>query len=902
MTLNRSFGSVAFAARVGLPVYDDDANAPPDALFFNASGSEIKYKDENETVHTGGGGSGAESLSKLSIDADKDWNGYSITNLNDIAATTASVSTAPEQDTDVVRQIDLEDHAASASNPHNVTASQADALPISGGTVSGDLEVGERLTASSSGIAAAFGSGDSEANYIRLRDSKHGAHLGYHNSNNAVYGGLVLQGGVSGSGKGVEIQLDDGGGDFAQGTTALSVGGDTADVSVPNGDLEIGGNIIGGDTGRSTIQGVDHGADPSGGSSSSSALQSAVDAADEGDKVVWGEPGTYYLDDEITAQKRIELDLHEGIIESDHHDEQAWPDDQDHYMPLFRVRGSLGTDDSLTAPLDRGEDQLEVENPGDWSVGDGVVVRNETPNRTAIPSFTYRPTQTYIREIEDDVLYLEDGALINYTTDATACHAEFIDRPILKNIHIYPRNEPTFDSDAGKVLGGFRHGIATEVCDHPQLENCSVQGYDSHLWSSRDDIAPSAVDCEAKEPMNLSGSCGEPIYIMGSRDVSISRPTIKECRRGVDSRCGAAEVTVEDPDITGVSLIGISWHDTTDVAQTYTVRGGRVEAKPDDPTMDNKDGSQDRRQELQAGRPFVSSEAGEFHAVGTDFVGRQNAILKGPTDIRGGELYKYGTSGTVLTVNSAAVDVTAEGFEIGSYGSVAQLLEIAGGENISFPNLTLNASGNPTDGVQVLGGEDVSISVRVSDGAPADRVMVVEDGSNLNFDLDAECNGNYGYLVNGGTDIDIEGRLTGTCSNEQIQLDGGDDIDIDARLYATAGNARGVRLFTPTNVDITGAYQGTGIGIMFSGGAENVTVRDMRIEVTDGSRAAAVGTDGGASGLTAVKWIGNDMRGEKDDILMNDDVNGFWAVDNIVSNVGYTDSSTVGRVEGNIMV
>lgn len=73
---------------------------------------------------------GAATLSELTIDADKKWGGYNITNPGtvdgvDISALQTAVSS----------------HSDNTSNPHNVTASQSGALPIDGGDLTGETSI-----------------------------------------------------------------------------------------------------------------------------------------------------------------------------------------------------------------------------------------------------------------------------------------------------------------------------------------------------------------------------------------------------------------------------------------------------------------------------------------------------------------------------------------------------------------------------------------------------------------------------------------------------------------------------------------------------------------------------------------------------------------------------------------
>ncbi len=154
-------GSAAdLVERLGIPVYDDDSDAPVDSLYFYAPESVLKYKDGGGVVHEA---DGATALSDLSIDTDKDWQGYALSNVGSLASngdiTTGGESVAVDSDltahtgdttnphsvtndqVSAPSRTEFDSHAVNTSNPHSVSASQANALPDTGGTVTGNVTV-----------------------------------------------------------------------------------------------------------------------------------------------------------------------------------------------------------------------------------------------------------------------------------------------------------------------------------------------------------------------------------------------------------------------------------------------------------------------------------------------------------------------------------------------------------------------------------------------------------------------------------------------------------------------------------------------------------------------------------------------------------------------------------------
>lgn len=683
---------------------------------------------------------------------------------------------------------------------------------------------------------------------------------------------------------------------------AISGDGNTATLTATATTTDTGGG--GGETvvedNPEVERAVDYGADPTGAVDSSTALQDAINAASPGSKVVFGEPGTYYLNSEIRIDKRVDVDLRAGTIESDYTDTGTY-EDQNHYRPLFRIGGTEVAETTLSAQADRGTDQITVTDPTLFSKGDGVVVRNaSTPYGVhSVPYYDYSSTPTRVREIDGSTLYLEDEIVDTYAAGQFVTQVDYVHRPTLRNVNVLPRVEPYFNSDAGKVLGGPRHIVATELCDQPRIENVEAESYDSHLWTGYDDRKARVLDCTAINPLNLSGSCGEPFVVHGSIQTEIVRPTIRECRRGIDARSGAGTITVHEPDVVGISFVGVSWHSISTVKADMVIHGGRFDCRPTDPTMQNQDGSLPQRRELQQGRPFNTGSLGRFESHGTTYVGRIDGILNGETYMTGGEVFKYSSSGTVVSLNGD--DIHIEGMRFSADGSISELVEVeTTASNVDLRDITLDCDCAPSYAIDILGGSNIDVAGKATAGA-TNRVVNVGGGTNVSLDLDMTANGSYAYVIDGVTGLDVSGRIDGACSGEVIYLTGGSDITLDCDIYASGSNTvRGIRVFSPDDVHISGIYEGPAIGVMFSGPCTGITIRDMRVNVTDGTRTAAVGSDGNATGIAGIKILGNDLRGAIDTVVMNDAVNGLWVVDNTASTVEYPVGSTVGTVEGNI--
>ena len=105
----------------------------------------------------------------------------------------------------------IDQHISDTNNPHKVTAAQVGALPLTGGTLTGDLAVGEEHTASRKLTVAA----DNGANGITLQGgNSHGSGSSITVGGSNGIGGEVIikQGGYAGGTLYVEGSVDTGGG------------------------------------------------------------------------------------------------------------------------------------------------------------------------------------------------------------------------------------------------------------------------------------------------------------------------------------------------------------------------------------------------------------------------------------------------------------------------------------------------------------------------------------------------------------------------------------------------------------------------------------------------------------------------------------------------------------------
>lgn len=182
--------------------YIEDAEVSADGKTLT-----LTKKDGTEVSFSGGGGGGTNDYNDL--ENKPSINGATLTGNVNLAT--------PEQLSLKADKSALDNHEGNTNNPHKVTAAQIGALPLEGGTLTGDLAVGEEHTASRKLTVAA----DVGAN------------------------GITLQGGAAGTGSSVTIGGSDGiGGTFT--VSGGAVGGgkitvEASDTEDRGGSIEIKG-------------------------------------------------------------------------------------------------------------------------------------------------------------------------------------------------------------------------------------------------------------------------------------------------------------------------------------------------------------------------------------------------------------------------------------------------------------------------------------------------------------------------------------------------------------------------------------------------------------------------------------------------------------------------------------
>lgn len=155
-------------------------------------------------------------------------------------------------------------------------------------------------------------------------------------------------------------------------------------------------------------------------------------------------------------------------------------------------------------------------------------------------------------------------------------HADF--EATTTNVYIVDLLDSPRMVDIQTEGGGNRH-LQFRWCENPEFRNCKVSEYLEVSLYSLDSWKPRYYNVEARDPMGLASGEGEPVALYRCSDGYVESARVEHCRRGIDFAWGTHNVTVVDPVIRGVSLVGIGIHQN-DYGGQFTITGGEVVCDP----------------------------------------------------------------------------------------------------------------------------------------------------------------------------------------------------------------------------------------------------------------------------------------------------------------------------------
>ncbi|WP_435358363.1 hypothetical protein [Haloarchaeobius sp. DFWS5] len=570
-----------------------------------------------------------------------------------------------------------------------------------------------------------------------------------------------------------------------------------------NLSIDSGGNLTA--AGPTTHDIDDYGADPTGTTPSDQALMDAANAANPGDRIEMTN-GDYLFDEYHTFTEPYTIDAAGSTLECTQYNGNKSTVSQDDLYDseeaVFLFKGSVGASTGITGAVTKHEDQVSVADASIFSVGDDVLIKD--PNKGHL-SRTYEPTRAVVRDIDGSTLHLHTPAKYDYDTNNAVYKVDAVVGPRVENAH--------FTGDAGCHVSFWNTRDA-------RAENCQSDGYRQHAYQVIDGLDATLVDCRARDPLNLHGSHGECFRVAGSSDISIVRPVVEGCRRGIDLRSGCKTLRVEEPKIRGATLHCISYHNSSDatVRGNVEVRGGLLSARITDPTLSSSP------EEYQGGVAFSGSSAEGHHKFeGVDMVCRSAIMSSSPNNV-------FVSNCTLRTAEGSS----------GTY-----LLNIEGND-VAFENVTIEHTAGTRDIAVHVTGSNVRLSGSVR-GTFADDFVVVEGGaSSVDSSLD----------ISGGTDAGHHAYKLKQCSDVNIH---DSHIDVAGRAVLFSGSGTTISGVSVDNNRI-GANSGSGYGAISAWAGGTQTLENVHVvgnDLTGGSNHDIQFYDTAISGL----WVKNNVCG-----------------------------------------
>lgn len=618
-----------------------------------------------------------------------------------------------------------------------------------------------------------------------------------------------------------------------------------------------GGGGGGGGGSAATIHIDNYGADPTGATASDAALDAAYAEADEDDRIAMTD-GTYRFDQRHIFTKSLTIDGSAGRAIT------TWNDTYTQDLEAcFAFHGTRTHEIDLTADVKRNDQVISVADASVFSEDDGVLIREG-----GYLARSYKPTRDVVERVDttNNTIRLKKGSQYDYSAadvNTFVGRIEPIVRPRFENI--------TFVSGEGNIP------VQTRFTRDAIYDDVAVVGYARHAICSWDDLGPRFRNCETSNPTSLDASSGEAFFLVGGTDITINFPRIRSARRGVDIRSGAQNVVVNEPNMADITLHGISFHNdaTAHVNGSVKVIGGTISARQTDPDMSA----------YQTGNGFNTSKNARYQTfIGTTFRFRNRA----------GDIY--------------GSNVTCDNCRFEPVEDVLDMVEIhSNAENITLENCHWTNEGKSVTRAIYLrdGARNVNIGGTV-EGTYSQAGIRYDTVDDVSVDLDMDLDGGLYYhffpIAQNPTTIQVRGSLQGPgVTNECIALEGGTDIDIDVHANGSTGTSvRGIRMYSPKNVTISGHYRSLGICVLISGNADGVVIDGATLQSDGGSYALGSGAAISGAAPRNVKVADCNLgAGAIKNINFSVPVDGLWVTGNSTSAVAYASGTNVVWEAGN---
>lgn len=596
------------------------------------------------------------------------------------------------------------------------------------------------------------------------------------------------------------------------------------------------------------------------------ALEAILGDADfkEGDWIVMSN-GTYEFTDNHTIHKSCTIYARGSTIRSN---ASAYDGD----VGVIRFKGTRGSSTTLASSAEEHDDVVSVNDASAFSVGQDLVVYNAGQHWGYR---TYRPTRSRIRKISGGDLYLESPLKYDYASgDEVAPIDPVVGAQVI--------------GGTWTDLNGTPPGIVFSISNTRKciVKDVHVETYERHAFQTVDSWQTRFIDCSTGPPASFDSSSGETYRIGGSSDVFIVRPVIDRCRRGIDLRSGCKTVHVTDPLITGVELMGISYHhseaNSEYVRGSFDIRGGLIAAS----------------EESGSWCVATTPKSGQMRMQNTHLVTRNNSEIYG-TDVIWEDV-------TLHECNSGSDDTLL----------FRQLSNAQAPQDVRLKDLTITNDAAQERAIRVKDGSDIEVTGRIegdygkpakdSSGNITQQYSVVRvDGAASRVDLDLDIRdtnnrSNEEAAVDiRGSDVSLRGRINGYYDDVVTVRSGASNVDISVDIDDEGSGDTGhhaFKLYECSNVNVHDCNVSvSGRGVLFVG--SNVTTTDVAIRNNwfDVGNSVAVGDwPNTAETLTNVWITGNNLSvGASSNVEFDSPVDGLFITENVCNAIQEGTSTNV---------
>lgn len=474
-------------------------------------------------------------------------------------------------------------------------------------------------------------------------------------------------------------------------------------------------------------------------------FETAVSEANPDDTIVFDD-GIYQFGSSHTLTKPLTLDSSDGKL-------QYTNSTNNNAMFLFQGNGR--TDNTnISEGLTIGERVVSVGSTTAFSAGDAVLLLNGTYSSNINTQAQF----DRITSVGSGTVTLDGGCSYEFPSGSTLYRVELLQNATMRNLN---------------VSGGNRQ-LQFRWCENPTFEDCTVNDYLEVSLYSLDCWKPRYYGVEARKPQGKAGGEGEPVALYRCSDGYIESPRIYECRRGIDFAWGTHDVTIQDPVIRGVDLVGIGIHQN-DIGGKFSIFGGSI-------ICDSQ---------AFTGNCIAFSDSATLNVEGTYLAPYQNGIIaSGETHV---------TDVTVEPVTTTSSDPGLSGINVTGPTVVCDNIRVIDptGE-LQFP-IYVNPSGTTVEFCKID--------------------FFVESPNNNAIHVDAQDSGD---VVNY---LELDGEMDGLGSADPAMFtrsDNGTLSFMDASLTFKNITGQGIRVFnssgTTGNLDFHNCYMDTGQAAIYTDG------------------------------------------------------------------------------------